>query len=180
MSFTSAVYAGHLPCSGYLECLWRSTVRNNQATVWRKPTSQKLEVKPWHYVWPTSELHQNLNIVQELRKLKGHRDSYTDNGRINREQTTAQQTQNIWMTFVQCWSSVEDAGPTLYKCHTNVCVYWVISDSNDRKIQYLLSVFPQSNKAVRERETYFSIPPASQTWRSESRPWCSPQWHPWP
>ena len=31
-----------------------------------------------------------------------------------------QQTQNICMTFVQCWTSVEDVGPTLYKCYTNV------------------------------------------------------------
>ena len=28
----------------------------------------------------------------------------------------AQQTQNIWITFVQCWADVEDVGPTLYKC----------------------------------------------------------------
>ena len=32
---------------------------------------------------------------------------------------TAQQTQNICITFVQCWTNVED-GPTLYKCYTNV------------------------------------------------------------
>ena len=25
--------------------------------------------------------------------------------------------------FVQCWNNVEDVGPTLYKCYTNVCVY---------------------------------------------------------
>ena len=32
----------------------------------------------------------------------------------------AQQTQNICITFIQCWSNVEDVGPTLYKCYTNV------------------------------------------------------------
>ena len=32
----------------------------------------------------------------------------------------AQQTQNICITFVQPWSSVEDVGPTLYKYYTNV------------------------------------------------------------
>ena len=32
----------------------------------------------------------------------------------------AQQTQNICITFVQCWTNVEDVGPTLYKCYTNV------------------------------------------------------------
>ena len=24
------------------------------------------------------------------------------------------------MTFVQCWTNVEDVDPTLYKCYTNV------------------------------------------------------------
>ena len=24
------------------------------------------------------------------------------------------------ITFVQCWTNVEDVGPTLYKCYTNV------------------------------------------------------------
>ena len=28
----------------------------------------------------------------------------------------SQQTQNICITFVQCWASVEDVGPTVYKC----------------------------------------------------------------
>ena len=34
--------------------------------------------------------------------------------------TQSHQTQNICITFVQCWSNVEDVGPTLYKCYTNV------------------------------------------------------------
>ena len=29
-------------------------------------------------------------------------------------------TQNICITFVQCWTNVEDVGPTLYKCYVNV------------------------------------------------------------
>ena len=32
----------------------------------------------------------------------------------------SQQTQNICITFVQCWTNVENVGPTLYKCYTNV------------------------------------------------------------
>ena len=28
--------------------------------------------------------------------------------------------QNICITFVQCWTNVEDVGPTLYKFYTNV------------------------------------------------------------
>ena len=31
-----------------------------------------------------------------------------------------QQTQNICITFVQCWTNVEAVGLTLYKCYTNV------------------------------------------------------------
>ena len=27
---------------------------------------------------------------------------------------------NAQQTFVQCWTSVEDVGPTLYNCYTNV------------------------------------------------------------
>ena len=30
-----------------------------------------------------------------------------------------QQTQNICITFIQCWTSVEDVGPTFYECYTN-------------------------------------------------------------
>ena len=34
-----------------------------------------------------------------------------------------QQTQNICIAFVQCWTDVNDVGPTLYECYTNlVCL----------------------------------------------------------
>ena len=33
--------------------------------------------------------------------------------------TCPQQTQNISITFIQCWTNVEDVGPTLYKCYLN-------------------------------------------------------------
>ena len=32
----------------------------------------------------------------------------------------SQLTQNIYITFVQCWTNVEDVGPMLYKCYINV------------------------------------------------------------
>ena len=32
----------------------------------------------------------------------------------------SQKTQNICITFIQRWTNVEDVGPTLYKCYTNV------------------------------------------------------------
>ena len=48
---------------------------------------------------------------------------------LHTEQIPAHRIQNICMTFVQCWTNVEDVGPTLYKCYTNVlgllgvCIY---------------------------------------------------------
>ena len=33
----------------------------------------------------------------------------------------SQQTQSICITFVQCWSNVEDVGATLYTYNENVC-----------------------------------------------------------
>ena len=32
---------------------------------------------------------------------------------------------NIFITFVQCWTNVEEVGPTMYKCYENVFVCWV-------------------------------------------------------
>ena len=31
------------------------------------------------------------------------------------------QTQNICIIFIECWSNVEDIGPTLYKCYAMFC-----------------------------------------------------------
>ena len=45
---------------------------------------------------------------------------------FSRNMKAAQQTQNICITFVQCWTNVEDVGTTLHKCYTISCVYWAI------------------------------------------------------
>ena len=41
----------------------------------------------------------------------------------------SQQTCSLCITFIQCWTNVEDVGPTLYKCYTNVlCLlgcFWI-------------------------------------------------------
>ena len=37
-----------------------------------------------------------------------------------------QQKQNICIPFVQCWTNVEDVGPTLYKWYTNVLRFLVV------------------------------------------------------
>ena len=34
--------------------------------------------------------------------------------------TASRQTRIICITFVQCWTNVEDVGPTLYKCYADV------------------------------------------------------------
>ena len=36
--------------------------------------------------------------------------------RVSAHLSHLQETQNICITFVQCWANVEDVGPTLYKC----------------------------------------------------------------
>ena len=33
-----------------------------------------------------------------------------------------QQTQNICITFLQCWTNAEDVGPALYKCSNILCL----------------------------------------------------------
>ena len=33
---------------------------------------------------------------------------------------TSQKTQNICITILQFWSNVENVGPTMYKCYTNI------------------------------------------------------------
>ena len=43
---------------------------------------------------------------------------------------SAQQAQNIWITFVQCRPNVFDVGPTLYKCYTNfVFTGWALLEA---------------------------------------------------
>ena len=40
-----------------------------------------------------------------------------------------EQTHNICITFVQCWTNVKDVGPRLYKCYTNVMLtIWLYKD----------------------------------------------------
>ena len=41
----------------------------------------------------------------------------------SRWKQTPQLTQNTCMTFLQCWANVEDVGPTLFKCNTNVLCF---------------------------------------------------------
>ena len=58
----------------------------------------------------------------------------------NNGSPTSQQTQNICITFMQCWTNVEDVGPTLYKCYTNVlCLLGLYKCYT--KVMYLTLIF---------------------------------------
>ena len=54
--------------------------------------------------------------------------SRTDYVHLQNHVYPIQQTQNICITFVQCWTNVEDVGLTLYKCYTNVLCLLGIPD----------------------------------------------------
>ena len=52
-----------------------------------------------------------------------------------------QQAQNIWITFVQFWSNVEDVGSTLYKTYTNVLCLLDIYRAIILKLEICRSLF---------------------------------------
>ena len=77
--------------------------------------------------------------------------------KYNEEQKVVSQwTLKICITFVQCWTNVEDVGPTLYKCYTNVlyflgydllffrlvdCIYLFMSMCTSFNCAFIYSVF---------------------------------------
>ena len=78
--------------------------------------------------WPANLLHISYSLLfsshlwspwvhvllrLSVTNLLGHADPLT-------LLVLTQRTQNNCITFIQCWSNVEDVGPTLYKCYTNV------------------------------------------------------------
>ena len=48
----------------------------------------------------------------------------SSSARTTSELSRSQQTQNICISFVQCRPNVFNIGLTLYKCNTNLCVWW--------------------------------------------------------
>ena len=65
----------------------------------------------------------------------------------------SQQRQNICITFVQCWTNVEDVGPTLYKCYTNIlcllgCLKNVGLDPAYPPPNYAIEIFTDMNEVV--------------------------------
>ena len=41
-------------------------------------------------------------------------------GRESEIEDLIRKTQKKCITFVECWTNIEDVGPTLYTCYTNV------------------------------------------------------------
>ena len=56
---------------------------------------------------------------------------------IQTQMVITQQKQNICTTFVQ--RRPNDVGPTLYKCFTNLCVYWVFNYHNYMYVEQILN-----------------------------------------
>ena len=63
--------------------------------------------------------HNILNVHNNINSINFMSTGQVIRGKI-RTASTSQQTQIICITFVQCRTNVEDAGPTLYKCYTYV------------------------------------------------------------
>ena len=57
----------------------------------------------------------------------------------------SQQTQNICITFIQRRPKVSDAGPTLYKCYTNILYLWglfVFAEQYGHRLRRCTSIEP--------------------------------------
>ena len=55
----------------------------------------------------------------------------------------AQQTQNIFITFLKRWTRVEDVWPTLYKCHTKCLCLLGVSWVATRQTEHIYPMFDQ-------------------------------------
>ena len=68
--------------------------------------------------------------------------------------------------FIQCWTNVEDVGPTLYKCYT-IVLCLLGPTRNVTKLVYQLRAFPANVKRDECDEivsqSCFKVGPASET-----------------
>ena len=136
----------------------------SDATVSYFAVSYSLDTSTWKWcIWyffypgsaPASHRDQrvllNLNL-SSMSKQRGYKDIVTSLVLVSSSRfiwKPTQQTQNICMTFVQCWTYVEDVGPTWYKCYTNVlCLLGTC--------MYMLWVYGHATLSVRRPETVFN------------------------
>ena len=69
----------------------------------------------------------------------------------------SQKTQNICITFIQCWTNVEDVGPTLYKCYTNVLCLSGYHTGSDVQSQKAVAVNWKSKQLLSFGITYMAV-----------------------
>ena len=70
--------------------------------------------------WSFIDFYDNQPCIDLIEGKLGILDLLDEECKVDYLSTnTSQQTQNICITFVQCWTTVENTGLTLYKCFTN-------------------------------------------------------------
>ena len=87
-----------------------------------------------------------LHLQRKNSKLLAERDILLEKDRQSHRTIVNWQTKNNCIAFVQCWTNVEDVGPTLYKWYTNLsCLL--------RNYQYkLVMTSPWGNYAVQSQK----------------------------
>ena len=72
-----------------------------------------------HPLPPTTLISDLYEISREQILISEHK-ARTKPLSVDVTEKSTQKTQNNCMIFIQCWTNVEDVGPTLYKCYTHV------------------------------------------------------------
>ena len=79
----------------------------------------------WYSFHSTFVIYKDTLGIQQLTRYDQVKDMYSFFFYQN-SRGVCKQTQNICMTFVQCWINVENISPTLYKCCTNAGIIIII------------------------------------------------------
>ena len=67
-------------------------------------------------------------------------------------------SKNICITFIQCWSNVEDVRPTLYKCYTNVYCVTSLPTNIRRSFNVDLMLGRRRRRWTNNKSTSINIP----------------------
>ena len=63
-----------------------------------------------------------------------------------------EQTQNICIIFIQCWTNAEDVGPSLYKCYTNIlCLLGRSVQNHSLKLYHHTAIASITARAIRHQ-----------------------------
>ena len=86
----------------YVQCTWELEVNGWHVwIVWKCGPIQKMTTLPW-ITWPSHVIKRSRFIFGTKQEKRA-----TQQGTIKHK---------LCIKFVQCWTNVEDVGPTLYKC----------------------------------------------------------------